>query len=337
MDALLARYASPRARLTWTHALLLACSLTTCLAREWPDTRPRFAVCFAGEARTLSHAFVADNIRKNLLNGIPGAVTAFAVFAAADATRDLSTLPTLNLTAVRFLDAEPLAEECNRTRGSEAHNAAEVLHLQWQKLRACYDLVTAHEAATGREFHYVIRARPDAVYFTPFRQWSQHNPRAVDVAERIYSSCTSHWPVGDQFATVPRALAHLYFHADDILHDCAMSAFVMTRPDCDCLCDACSKFGSPECYLGNFLERNSVPVNGRHHQYGHVTARLAPPGVLTLARESKDGTHQLMDRFYKNRLEHVFEWYDLRNWQPRSIDPDQCRGCTTLLGGGEDA
>jgi hypothetical protein len=312
--------------------LLLACCLApACLAREWPDNRPRFAVCFAGEARTLSHAFVADNIQHNLLNGIPGAVTTFGVFAAADEARNLTTLATLKLAAVRYMDSKPLGEDCGRTVGSNAHSAAQVMHFQWQKLRACYDLVLAHEAATGRQFNYVIRARPDAVYFTPFRTWTQHSECAVDVAERIYSDCNSRWPVGDHFATVPRALAQIYFHADDILHNCSASAYVTARPDCNCLCNDC-EVGSPECYLSNALERSGVPVNGRHHQYGHVTARLAPPGVLSLARESEDDNHELLDSYRKNKLEHVFQWYELRSWQPRSIDPDQCKACTTRQG-----
>ena len=223
------------------------------------------AVCIVGAPRAFAASCVHDALRHNLLQQLPGSVTVFAHFSrqsGGDAA--IARAGALNSIGMKT-NSLPLSTDAELVAAAEAVHAA-CVHIQpanvtdtdlvaecvrahmtqadyyggtvvqWQNVHSCYRLVQAHEAHAHRQFDFILRVRPDAIFFTPFRQLVElhkgdtrhHHPTNINgtLAEEMASAIVSNHallPLGglggpcyracanDHMAIVPRAAADRYF------------------------------------------------------------------------------------------------------------------------------
>jgi len=162
---------------------------------------PSVAVCLVGMARTFAHELVHRSFGEYVLQSLGCPVTAFAHLKLDDARGDTSRaaggLIRANATLVRAAAARigiprervhlthdggfehptcpdyPPAFDANKTHlGSPNHY--ESLLGQLYNRKRCYDMVEAHEAATGSAFDWILLTRPDLTWYRPMKPWCMH-------------------------------------------------------------------------------------------------------------------------------------------------------------------
>jgi hypothetical protein len=203
----------------------------------------RIAVCVVGEARGFAAACVHGSIHEHVVRALPGAVTTFSCLSQTvvgvrpggvpDATGVKRTmLPPSSRAAVAVaaraigasfhwdetaeLDLIPKCVQPNLSTPLLQSSAYGGQVLQWARVRSCYARVVAHEASHGR-FDYIMRVRPDAIFFAawPINLAEELSAAAQAGAALIplgglggncYRACAN-----DHMAIVPRAAAAAYF------------------------------------------------------------------------------------------------------------------------------
>jgi hypothetical protein len=240
--------------------LLMLCASRAVLAGA---RHAAFAVCIVGECRTLRQDAVRENVQTMLLDSLIGGADVFAVLGGADDDCQ-SQLDALGVKRSMFL-------AINETSACAAHMFSDTpealssasLRLyfnflsQQARFARCLRLVEERERVYGFTYDYVIRARPDIVYFAPASAWLRIDPEAVFTGRFFPTTpCSKTFIATDHFAVIPRRFAATYGNPQPD-EACAFQ----TRDFLAVACHGCTS-AAQECYLSHLLERHDIPWFG---------------------------------------------------------------------------
>ena len=219
--------------------------------RDWDDFAP--APNVAGRAERSSRRrglriFLARRRASSLRASLrPCGRTSPAVRRRKNHRRRSSTQVSADAFRLAALEFDPVAVAIHERDVAAADDDADAAAARPQlaKAAACFALVEAAEASSGRRYDWVVRSRPDLAWVAPAP------PVAALRGDRVY--VPGHfWPLGDMVAVTPRRYAEGVFRAVDALGD-----------DGGCASEQVARVagaGAPESALYRALAERAVPT-----------------------------------------------------------------------------
>lgn len=238
-----------------------------------PAAALRFAVCLVGQVRTLEYEAQLMNVKRMLVDSLPGEVDVFAFFdSVQDEAPARALAARLGAKHTCFMRSPPslFGDECPWKGGGPG---ADSFHTQAAKVVACFDRVRAHELLQGVAYDYVVRTRPDLGFYAPVSSWLRLDSNAVFTGLNHDDEVCGNQQ--DFFAVVPSRHTGAYRTLLDVVLNC-------TRPpadfECGRLCPppggwvpgARTDFG-PECYLGTQLALHRASSFGCYDKWVEST------------------------------------------------------------------
>jgi hypothetical protein len=244
----------------------------------------RIAVCVSGHVRSLVERRVHESLRGNVIEAL-GLSDVFMYLELDEARRPDSRInagwdpgPNSKTSFTRADLVIPLTvlkpvsvSYHDAANSSKAYMGptpctypSDTAREQLEKIHACYSLVVDHEASRGWPYDWIVRTRPDLGWLRPL-------PPADSFAREHVYVPSNYWPMGDQFALVPRRLAGIYFHAFRSLYTCLAPDSPAQRRWLR------SSAGGPEQVLWHHLHTYGASV--RPYPFAFVIARAAEAGT----------------------------------------------------------